>query len=131
MRSDGPSSAELSVLKSDLLIAGIMLGTGLYSEGIGAIQSLPLVVVAIGLLLGVAVFLAEHDVVPGLFPEVATVAALLVAVAVGVGFVVVVGNPTDLVAAAALTGGGLGVLLYRTVFGLVRPVPAYRLKKQE
>jgi hypothetical protein len=131
MRSDGLSSDELSVLKSDLLIAGIMLGTGLYSDGVGATQSLPAVAVSIGGLLAVAVFLAEHDVVPGLFPEVATVAALLVAVAVGVGFVVVVGYPERPVAAAALTGGGLGVLLYRTLFGLVRPVPAYRLEKQE
>jgi hypothetical protein len=131
MRSDELSSAELSVLKSDLLIAGIMLGTGLYSDGVGAVQSLPVVAGTIGALLAAAVFLAEHDVVPGLYPEVATVAALLVTVAVGVAFALVVGQPRALVAAAALTGGGLGVLLYRTAFGLVRPVPAYRLQKQE
>lgn len=131
MRSDGLSSGELSVLKSDLLITAIMLGTGVYSGGAEAVQSLSAVAVTVGLLLSVTVFLAEHDVVPGLFPEVATIVSLLVAAAVGAGFIFVVGHPTDLVAAAALTGGGVGVLLYRTVFGLVRPVPAYRLERQE
>lgn len=120
-----------SVLKQDLFIALIMVGTGLLSNGVEATRTSPLVSVTIGVLIIGAVYLAEHDVVPGLFPEVATIAAFLVVVAVGAAFVVIFSMPTDVVSAAALTGGGVGLVVYRTAFGLVRPVPGYRLEKQE
>jgi len=124
-------SEDRSVLKSDLVLAAIMLGAGLFSDGVEAVQSQPLVTGAIAALIAASVYLAEHDVVPGVYPEVTTVAAFLVTVAVGVGFAVLLSAPVAVVSAAALTGGGVGVVLYRVVFGVVLPVPAYRLEKDE
>jgi hypothetical protein len=124
-------SEDVPVLKSDLFLATIMLGTGLFSGGSEAIRTVPVVSVTIAALIAASVYVAEHDVVPGLYPEVASVAAFLVTVAVGVGFVLVLPAPTAVVSAAALTGGGAGVALYRLVFGVFLPVPAYRLEKDE
>jgi len=124
-------SEALSVLKSDLFLAAIMLGAGLFSGGSEAVRAVPVVGVTIAALIAVAVYLAEHDVVPGLYPEVATVAAFVVTVAVGVGFVFLLSVPARVVGAAALTGGGAGVVVYRLVFGFFFPVPAYRLEKDE
>ncbi|WP_276249479.1 hypothetical protein [Haloarcula rara] len=126
MRSEG-----LSVLKSDLFLAAIMLGTGLFSGGGEAVRAVPVVGVTIAAGIAVSVYLAEHDVVPGVYPEVASVAAFLLTVAVGVGFALVLAAPTAVVSAAALTGGGAGVVVYRTVYGFFLPVPAYRLEKDE
>ena len=126
MRSEGRD-----VLKSDLFLAAIMLGTGLFSGGDEAVRAVPAVGVTIAALIAVAVYLAEHDVVPGVYPEVATVAAFVVTAAVGLGFVFVLSAPTSVVGAAALTGGGAGVVVYRLVFGFFFPVPAYRLEKDE
>jgi hypothetical protein len=122
-------SEDISVLKSDLFLAAIMLGTGLVSGGSEALLTVPAVGVTVAALIAISVYLAEHDVVPGVYPEVASVAAFLVTVAVGVGFVVALSATTAVVSAAALTGGGLGVTLYRLVYGVVLPVPAYRLEK--
>jgi len=124
-------SEALSVLKSDLFLAALMLGTGLFSGGSEAVRAAPLVTATIAVLIAVAVFLAEHDVVPGVYPEVATVAAFLVTVAVGVAFAVLLATPVAAVSAAGLTGGGLGVAAYRLLFGVVLPVPDYRLEKGE
>ena len=124
-------SEALSVLKSDLFLASIMLGTGLFSGGDEAVRAVPAVGVTVAALISVSVYLAEHDVVPGVYPEVASVAMFLVTVAVGVAFVFVLSAPTAVVSAAALTGGGAGVVVYRLVYGFFLPVPAYRLEKDE
>jgi len=124
-------SEELSVLKSDLFLAALMLGTGLFSDGVAAVQTVPVVAVVIGSLLAGAVYLAEHDVVPGLYPEVATLVAFLVTVAVGAGLAVALPAPLAVTGAAALVGGGVGVAVYRLLFGVVLSVPAYRLAKDE
>lgn len=124
-------SEALSVLKSDLFLAAIMLGTGLFGGGSEAVRGVPAVGVAIAALTATSVYLAEHDVVPGVYPEVASVATFLVTVAVGVAFVFALSAPTAVVSAAALTGGGAGVVVYRLVYGFFFPVPAYRLEKDE
>jgi hypothetical protein len=124
-------SEALSVLKSDLFLATIMVGTGLFSGGVEAVRAVPVVAVTIAALIAVAVYLAEHDVVPGVYPEVATVAAFVVTVAVGVGFVLALSASAAVVGAAALSGGGFGVAAYRLVFGVFLPVPDYRLAKDE
>ena len=124
-------SEDIEVLKSDLFLAAIMLGTGLFSGGSEAVRAVPGVGVTIGALVAVSVYLAEHDVVPGVYPEVATVVAFLVTVAVGVGFVLSLSASAAVVGAAALSGGGAGVVVYRLVFGVVLPVPAYRLAKDD
>lgn len=122
-------SEDLPVLKSDLLLAAIMLGTGLFSGGVAAVRTVPVVAATIAALIAAAVYLAEHDVVPGIYPEVATIAAFLVTVAVGAGFALVLPTPVAVVSAAALSGAGVGLALYRLVFGVALPVPAYRLEK--
>ena len=122
-------SEDVSVLKSDLFLATIMLGTGLFSGGVEAVWAVPFVAPVIAALIAVAVYLAEHDVVPGIYPEVATVAAFIFTVAVGAGFVLALSASAAVVGAAALTGGGVGVTVYRLVFGVFLPVPAYRLEK--
>ncbi len=124
-------SEDIEVLKSDLFLAAIMLGTGLFSGGSEAVRAVPEVGVTIGALVAVSVYLAEHDVVPGVYPEVATVVAFLVTVAVGVGFVLSLSASAAVVGAAGLSGGGAGVVVYRLVFGVFLPVPAYRLAKDE
>lgn len=124
-------SEDSQVLKSDLFLATIMLGTGLFSGGSEAVRAVPEVSVTIAALIAISVYLAEHDVVPGVYPEVATVATFLVTVAVGVGFALTLSASAAVVGAAALTGGGAGVAIYRLVFGVFLPVPAYRLEKGE
>jgi len=119
------------VLKTDLSVALIMLATGLLSDGVEAVRTAPLVTAVMLVGVVVVVYIAEHDVVPGLYPEVATIAAFLVVVAVGAGFVYLLPLTPAIVGAAALIGGGIGLLLYRTLFGLVLSVPAYRLEKQQ
>ena len=124
-------SEELSVLRSDLFLASIMIGTGLFSDGLAAVQTVPVVAAVVAGLLAGAVYLAEHDVVPGLYPEVATLVAFLVTVAVGAGLAVALPAPLAVTGAAALVGGGVGVAVYRLLFGVVLSVPAYRLAKDE
>ena len=124
-------SEDVPVLKSDLFLAAIMLGTGLFSGGSEAVRSVPVVGVTIAALIATSMYLAEHDVVPEVYPEVATVAAFLVTVAVGVGFVLTLSATAAVVGAAALAGGGAGIACYRLVFGVFLPVPAYRLAKDE
>jgi len=124
-------SEALPVLKSDLFLAAIMVGTGLVSDGLGAVRTVPTVAVIVGTLLAGSVYLAEHDVVPGLYPEVVTLVAFLVTVAVGTGLALVLSAPLAVTGAAALVGGGIGVASYRLVFGVVLPVPAYRLQQDD
>jgi len=124
-------SERRAVLKSDLLLGGIMLGTGFLSGGVAAVQAVPIVTVTMSALVSLAVFVAEHDVVPGLYPEVATVAAFLVVIGVGAAFITLLPTPVDVVSAAALTSGGIGVVLYRVVFGVMLDVPTRRLEKQQ
>ena len=119
-----------AVLRRDLTLAAIMLGTGLLGGGITAVPALPAVAATIGILLAVSAYAGEHDLVRGLFPEVVTMATFVVAFLAGVGFIFLLSAPVDTVAAAALTGGGVGYGLYRTVFGVVRPVPSYRLERE-
>jgi hypothetical protein len=120
-----------AVLQRDLLLAAIMLGTGLLGGGVAAVRALPTVAGTIGLLLAVSAFAGEHDVVPGLFPEVATMVTFVVAVVAGVGFIRLLSAPVEVVAAAALTGGGSGYGLYRILFGVVWSVPSYRLETEQ
>ena len=124
-------SESVPVLRSDLFLAAIMLVTGLFSGGVAALRTVPVVGATVGALIAASLYLAEHDVVPGIYPEVASVAAFVATAAVAVGFVVVLSASTAVVGAAALTGGGVGVTVYRLVFGVVRPVPEYRLRKDE
>jgi hypothetical protein len=116
-----------AVLRRDLTLAAIMLGTGLLGGGITAVPALPYVAATIGVLLALSAYAGEHDLVPGLYPEVVTMATFVLAFLAGVAFVFLLSSPVDVVAAAALTGGGVGYGLYRTVFGVIRPVPSYRL----
>jgi len=124
-------SEELSVLKSDLFLSTVMVGAGLFSDGAAAVQSQPLVAGTIAVLIAISIYLAKHDVFPGLYPEVATVAAFLVTVAVGVAFALLLSAPVAVVSAAGLMGGGIGVAVYRLVFGVLLPIPDYRLQKDE
>jgi len=124
-------SEDVPVLKSDLFLAAIMLGTGLFSGGSEAVRAVPVVGVTIAALIAASMYLAEHDVVPGVYPEVATVAGFVVTAAIGVGFAFVLPASAAVVGAAALSGGGAGITCYRLVFGVFLPVPAYRLERDE
>jgi len=124
-------SERFAVLKSDLVLAAIMFGTGVISGGIEALQAVPLVAVTMSVHVAISLYIAEHDSIPGVYPEVATLASFLIVIAVGVAFVFVLSDPLDIVTAAALTAGGIGIVGYRTIFGLLLPVPTYRLEKQQ
>jgi len=121
-------SERRAVLSRDLSLAGIMVVAGLFGGGVPAVRAVPVVATTIGVLIAIAAYAGEHDLVPGLFPEVATMTTFAVAILVGVAFVVLLSAPTDVVAAAGLTGGGIGYGLYRIIFGVIRPVPSYRLE---
>jgi len=107
-----------------------MIATGLVSGGTAALRAVPVVAVTLGVLIAVSVYLGEHDLVPGLFPEVASMSAFVLALVVGVAFIVLLSAPLNVVAASGLTGGGVGYALYRLGFGVLRPVPAYRLESE-
>jgi hypothetical protein len=123
-------SESRSVLKRDLPIALLMVGAGLFSGGVSAVRTVPVVGVAIAVLMAVSAAAGEHDLVPGLFPEVASMLAFVVVVVVGIGFIVLLPTPIDVTSAAALTGAGVGYAVYRLLFGVVFDVPEYRLERE-
>ncbi|WP_336336620.1 hypothetical protein [Haloarcula brevis] len=116
------------VLRTDLAvgIGGAVLG---YAEAGTALFDMLPVVVGVGLLTGVAVAVVEHDAVPGVYPEVAALAAFVVLVVAGAGLVALAGAPMTVVLAAALSGFGVGAVVNRVLYGVVFDVPAYRLTR--
>ncbi|MFB6178939.1 MAG: hypothetical protein ABEI77_04365 [Halorientalis sp.] len=89
-----------------------------------ALLGLVCAVVVAGLL-----YLSEHDAFEGVASEPVTI-ALLVAVPFTLVFVLVLVNPGTVPwFLAAFVGAGLGLLGYRFVYGIVRPVPEKRLEQ--
>ncbi|MBX0322798.1 hypothetical protein EGH21_07115 [Halomicroarcula sp. F13] len=119
-----------AVLKNDLLVGLAVLAVAFFSDGVAAVTAVPAVTVAMAGLLAVALYVVEHDAVPGLFPEVVALASLVLLVSVAAGMAVLLPHPVAVVATAALVGFGVGLVGYRTVYGLLRPVPQYRLDRQ-
>lgn len=120
-----------SVLTADLFGGVIAVAMGVFVGGPTAMLVTPLVGVVMAAVTATALYIVEHDSVPGLYPEVTALASMVVLVCVGGAFVLLLDAPTDIVMATALAGGGVGLLVYRTVFGVVLPVPTYRLEKQQ
>jgi hypothetical protein len=120
--------ATQKVLRTDLAvgIGGAVLG---YAEAGTALFDVLPVVVGFGLLTGVAVAVVEHDVVPGVYPEVAALASFVVLVGAVAGLVMLSGASMSVVLAAVLSGFGVGVIGNRVLYGIVFDVPAYRLTR--
>jgi len=120
--------ATQEVLRTDLAIGigGAVLG---YAEAGTALVDVPAVVVGFGLLTGIAVAIVEHDAVPGVYPEVAALAALVVLSGAVAGLVALSEASVTLVLAAVLSGFGVGVIGNRLLYGIVFDVPAYRLTR--
>jgi hypothetical protein len=117
------------VLKTDLLTGALAVVAGLLSGGVTAVAQLPAVAVGFGLLVAVGLGVAEHGSIPGVYPAVTALAALLVVASAGVAVVRVLADPTPTVAAAVVIGAGVGIVGYRIVFGVVRSVPPARLER--
>jgi hypothetical protein len=120
--------ATQEVLRTDLAIGigGVVLG---YAEAGTALVDVPAVVVGFGLLTGIAVAVVEHDAVPGVYPEVAALAALVVLSGAVAGLMALSEASVTLVLAAVLSGFGVGVIGNRLLYGIVFDVPAYRLTR--
>lgn len=128
----GPSlsdhEATQKVLRTDLAIGigGAVLG---YAEAGSALFDVLPVVVVVALVTAGAVAAIEHDAVPGVYPEVATLAAFIVLAASVLGLVRLSAAAMPVVLAGALSGFGVGILGNRVVYGVVFAVPAYRLAR--
>lgn len=124
------ADARRRVVRSDGLGAGVAILVG-WLEGREALLAVELLAVAALFCVATAgvLYAIEHDRFPGLFPEVAAAAALVGLVALGAGLALALPQAPLLVAAAVLVGFGVGLLAYRVVFGLVRPVPRGRLER--
>ncbi|WP_336329328.1 hypothetical protein [Haloarcula sp. CGMCC 1.2071] len=120
--------ATQEVLRTDLAIGigGAVLG---YAEAGTALVDVLAVVVGFGLLTGITVAVVEHDAVPGVYPEVAALAALVVLSGAVAGIVALSEASVTLVLAAVLSGFGVGVIGNRLLYGVVFDVPAYRLTR--
>ncbi|AJF25313.1 hypothetical protein SG26_05995 [Haloarcula sp. CBA1115] len=120
--------ATQKVLRTDLTIGigGAVLG---YAEAGTALVDVLAVVVGFGLLTGITVAVVEHDAVPGVYPEVAALAAFIVLSGAVAGLVTLSEASVTLVLAAVLSGFGIGVIANRALYGLVFDVPAYRLTR--
>ncbi|WP_434531250.1 hypothetical protein ACODNH_08370 [Haloarcula sp. NS06] len=118
--------ATQKVLRTDLAIGigGAVLG---YAEAGTALIDVLAVVVGFGLLTGITVAIVEHDAVPGVYPEVAALAAFIVLSGVVAGLMMLSEVSVTLVLAAVLSGFGVGVIGNRLLYGIVFDVPAYRL----
>ncbi|WP_336358466.1 hypothetical protein [Haloarcula sp. CGMCC 1.6347] len=120
--------ATQKVLRTDLAIGigGAVLG---YAESGTALVDVLAVVVGFGLLTGITVAVVEHDAVPGVYPEVAALAAFIVLAGAVAALVTLSEASVTLVLAAVLSGFGVGVITNRALYGLVFDVPAYRLTR--
>ncbi|MDT3433598.1 hypothetical protein [Haloarcula sp. 1CSR25-25] len=120
--------ATQKVLRTDLAVGlgGAVLG---YAEAGTALFDVLAVVVSVSVLTAVAVAVVEHDAVPGVYPEVAALASLLVLSGAVAGLVTVSSAPMTVDLAGALSGFGAGVLANRLLYGVVLDVPAYRLTR--
>ncbi|WP_058994221.1 hypothetical protein [Haloarcula sp. CBA1127] len=120
--------ATQKVLRTDLAIGigGAVLG---YAEAGTALFDVLPVVVGFGLLTGITVAVVEHDAVPGVYPEVAALAAFIVLSGVVAGLMTLSEVSVTLVLAAVLSGFGVGVIGNRVLYGIVFDVPAYRLTR--
>ncbi|MHC3378934.1 hypothetical protein [Haloarcula sp. H-GB5] len=120
--------ATREVLRTDLAIGigGAVLG---YVEAGTALVDVLAVVVGFGLLTGITVAVVEHDAVPGVYPEVAALAAFIVLSGVVAGLMMLSEVSVTLVLAAVLSGFGVGVIGNRLLYGIVFDVPAYRLSR--
>lgn len=124
----GDADLRRSVLKSELPLGGVLTGLGLVEAGT-ALADVAAVAAVVCLATAGAFSVTEHDLVPGLFPEVVALVSLCAVAGLVVGFVVFLPAPTSLVLSAALVGFGVGIVGYRTVFGLLRPLPSWRLER--
>lgn len=124
------AAARQRVLKTDGLAGLGVLVVGLLEGGGRLLDPFPLAIAA-GFLVATALSLyaVEHDSIPGVYPEVVALAALLGLGVFGASLVVVVPRSVALVAAAALVGFGAGIICYRAVFGLVYSIPETRLRR--
>ncbi|EMA33894.1 hypothetical protein [Haloarcula japonica] len=120
--------ATQEVLRTDLAIGigGTVLG---YAEAGTALVDVLAVVVGFGLLTGITVAVVEHDAVPGVYPEVAALAAFIVLAGVVAGLMMLSEASVTLILAAVLSGFGVGVIGNRLLYGIVFDVPAYRLRR--
>lgn len=121
------AEARRTVLKTDLFFPALVAATGVV-EAWPDLRATASTVAVVWLLTVTGLYAVEHDVVPGLFPEVTALLVLVLIVAATAGLIVVSPQSLRLVGAGALLGFGLAVVSYRTVFGLVLPVPEYRLR---
>jgi hypothetical protein len=124
------SDAELrkSVLKAELPLGAVLIGLGAVEAG-SALADVAAVAAMVCLATAAAFYVTEHDLVPGLFPEVVAIVSLLAVAGVVAGAVAFFPAPMPLVLSAALVGFGVGMVGYRTVFGLLRPLPPWRLER--
>jgi len=120
--------ARQRVLRTDLAVGfgGAVLG---YAEAGRALVTVLPPLAVVGLLTAAALYAVEHDAVPGVYPEVAALASLVVLATVVTGFVVVTEATAAVVLAGALSGFGVGVLWNRLLYGFVFAVPDFRLDR--
>ncbi|MFC6974756.1 hypothetical protein ACFQL1_08810 [Halomicroarcula sp. GCM10025709] len=124
------AAARRRVLKTDGLAGLGVLVVGLLEGGGQLLGPFPMTIAGLFLVGTVlSLYAVEHDSVPGIYPEVVALAALLGLGVFGASLVVVVPRSVALVAAAALVGFGTGIVCYRAVFGLVWSVPVTRLER--
>ena len=119
--------AARAVLKTDFTTGILAIGAGLISDGIAAVQQLPLVAVGFLVLMAGGLGVAEHGSIPGVFPEVTALAALVAIAGAAVVAIQYLPAPTGVVASAIVIGAGVGIVAYRALYGLVLPVPAGRI----
>lgn len=120
---------ERKVLLVDTLIgASPLLAAGLSLDGaLGWADAL--VGLFSGLVVAVLLYLSERDAFAGVVSE-PVIIALLVAVPFTLVFVLVLADPGTVPwVLAAFVGAGLGLLGYRFVYGVLRPIPEKRLRQ--
>jgi len=82
-----------------------------------------------GLVVAVLLYLSERDAFAGVVSEPVTI-ALLVAVPFTLVFVLVLADPGTVPwVLAVFVGAGLGLLGYRFVYGVLKPIPEKRLRQ--
>jgi drug/metabolite transporter (DMT)-like permease len=124
------ATARRRVLKTDGLAGLGVLVVGLIEGGRLLLDPFPLAITALFVAAtALSLYAVEHDSIPGVYPEVVALAALLGLGVFGASLVVVVPRSVALVAAAALVGFGAGIICYRAVFGLVYSIPETRLQR--
>jgi hypothetical protein len=121
--------ARTQALAVDFTLAVLAVALGVLGNGLVlALATPPLVVFGLGLLVG-PLYLTEHSRFLETLDENSPVSFLAVFVAMFVLTLVVVAGRTVVPAPVAtlLFGMGVGLASYRTVYGVVRPLPERRL----